>query len=147
MNTMRAVSATLRWYKGNLHCHTYTSDGRAFPEQALARYREAGYDFCAITNHNRLGHETDFWRQVADGDTDMAYQVSRRNFDIYRASCPWAEIRDTDGATEVRVQPLDVVRARVVSDEQAPYYAAGNTAPMHPKFASAWTQPYRLPGA
>ena len=35
------------------------------------------------------------------------------------------------------------VRARVVSDEQAPYYAAGNTAPMHPKFATAWTQPYR----
>ena len=114
MNAKTAVSATprLRWYKGNLHCHTYTSDGRAFPEQALARYREAGYDFCAITNHNRLGRETDFWRKVADGATDMAYEVSRRNFDIYRASCPWAEVRDNDGATEVRIQPIDVVRAR-----------------------------------
>ena len=34
------------------------------------------------------------------------------------------------------------VRARIESDEIAPFYAAGNTAPMHPKVAMAWTQPY-----
>ena len=114
MNAMTAASATsqLRWYKGNLHCHTYTSDGRAFPEQALASYREAGYDFCAITNHNRLGRETDLWRKVADGAVESPHEVNRRNFDIYRASYPWAEVRDNSGVTEVRVQPLDAVRAR-----------------------------------
>ena len=34
------------------------------------------------------------------------------------------------------------VRARIESDEIAPYYAAGNKGPMHPKTAMAWTQPY-----
>ena len=43
-----------RWYKGNLHSHTYWSDGRAFPDQAIREYRDAGYDFCAVTDHNRI---------------------------------------------------------------------------------------------
>lgn len=52
------------WYKGNLHCHTYWSDGRAFPDQAIREYRDAGYDFCAVTDHNRMGENRDFWRKV-----------------------------------------------------------------------------------
>ena len=28
-----------RWYRGNLHMHTYWSDGRAFPEQAVSIYK------------------------------------------------------------------------------------------------------------
>jgi len=39
------------WYKGNLHTHTTQSDGLLPPDQALAWYREHGYDFCAITDH------------------------------------------------------------------------------------------------
>ena len=35
------------------------------------------------------------------------------------------------------------VRARIESDETAPYYAAGNKGPMHPKVAMAWTQPFQ----
>jgi len=41
-----------RWYKGALHCHTYWSDGRVFPEQAAAWYRDHGYQFVALTDHN-----------------------------------------------------------------------------------------------
>ena len=35
------------------------------------------------------------------------------------------------------------VRARVESDELAPYYAFGGKYFMHPKVAMAWTQPYQ----
>ncbi len=38
-------------YKGNLHTHTTCSDGVRSPEEAIAAYREAGYDFLAITDH------------------------------------------------------------------------------------------------
>lgn len=38
-------------YKGNLHTHTTRSDGVRSPEEAIAAYREAGYDFLAITDH------------------------------------------------------------------------------------------------
>jgi hypothetical protein len=40
--------------KGNLHLHTTQSDGRLEPQEAINLYRDAGYDFLAITDHNRL---------------------------------------------------------------------------------------------
>lgn len=39
------------WYKGNLHMHTTLSDGALDPEAAVALYRQAGYDFVAVTDH------------------------------------------------------------------------------------------------
>ncbi len=39
--------------KGNLHCHTTLSDGLASPEAIAIHYRNAGYDFLAITDHQR----------------------------------------------------------------------------------------------
>jgi predicted metal-dependent phosphoesterase TrpH len=40
-----------RFWKGNLHTHSTASDGRLPPEEVCARYREAGYDFIALTDH------------------------------------------------------------------------------------------------
>ena len=42
------------WLRGNLHTHTTVSDGDVEPEETAVRYREAGYDFLAITDHGRL---------------------------------------------------------------------------------------------
>ncbi len=40
--------------KGNLHTHTTNSDGEFSPQQAVDHYREAGYGFLALTDHNYL---------------------------------------------------------------------------------------------
>jgi hypothetical protein len=48
------------WYKGNLHTHTTQSDGLFTPEQAIAWYRERGYDFLALTDHWVLTHGQTF---------------------------------------------------------------------------------------
>src|SRR5579862_6638066 len=40
-----------RFWRGNLHTHSTRSDGRRNPEQVCAFYREAGYDFLALTDH------------------------------------------------------------------------------------------------
>lgn len=51
------------WYKGNLHMHTTRSDGRCSYEEAVERYRQAGYDFVAVTDHwiyNEGKQETNF---------------------------------------------------------------------------------------
>lgn len=40
-----------QFYKGNLHTHSTASDGRQTPEEVCRRYREAGYDFLALTDH------------------------------------------------------------------------------------------------
>lgn len=40
-----------RGYKGELHCHTYESDGIQDVAHTIGNYRAAGYDFIAITDH------------------------------------------------------------------------------------------------
>ena len=40
-----------RFWKGNLHTHCTASDGTLSAEVVCQRYREAGYDFLAITDH------------------------------------------------------------------------------------------------
>lgn len=42
-----------RFWRGNLHCHSDRSDGALSPEDVCLRYREAGYDFTAVTDHFR----------------------------------------------------------------------------------------------
>jgi predicted metal-dependent phosphoesterase TrpH len=43
-----------RRFKGNLHTHTANSDGDATPDEVVAWYRDAGYDFLALTDHDLL---------------------------------------------------------------------------------------------
>ena len=40
-----------KWYKGNFHLHTRTSDGGVWVEDAVRIYREHGYNVLAITDH------------------------------------------------------------------------------------------------
>ncbi|HET6449474.1 MAG TPA: CehA/McbA family metallohydrolase [Conexibacter sp.] len=40
-----------RFFRGNLHCHSDRSDGALPPAELARAYREAGYDFVAITDH------------------------------------------------------------------------------------------------
>lgn len=42
-----------RFWRGNLHTHSNHSDGALSPEETVRRYREAGYDFVAVTDHFR----------------------------------------------------------------------------------------------
>ena len=56
--------------KGNLHAHTTFSDGRRPVAEVVARYRELGYDFLAITDHDdRIGD--DYWFNIPPGDDRM----------------------------------------------------------------------------
>lgn len=65
----------VRFYKGNLHTHSYWSDGNTFPEEVARWYRGHGYQFLAITDHNILqegrknkavGKDTVVLRELAD---------------------------------------------------------------------------------
>ena len=43
-----------RWYKGNTHTHTLNSDGDSTPDDVVRWYREHGYQFVVLTDHNFL---------------------------------------------------------------------------------------------
>lgn len=49
--TAGAQGAAPRWYKGNTHTHTWNSDGDSAPDVVLRWYRERGYQFVVITDH------------------------------------------------------------------------------------------------
>lgn len=40
------------WYKGNTHTHTTESDGDSSPEYVATWYKEHGYDFLVLSDHN-----------------------------------------------------------------------------------------------
>ena len=46
-----AFASSGTFFKGNIHTHSNASDGALSPEEVCRRYREAGYDFLALTDH------------------------------------------------------------------------------------------------
>jgi hypothetical protein len=42
------------WFKGNTHTHTLNSDGDSTPDEVVRWYREHGYRFLVLTDHNFL---------------------------------------------------------------------------------------------
>ncbi len=49
-----AQSGEKKWYKGNTHTHTLNSDGDSTPDEVARWYREHGYHFLVLTDHNFL---------------------------------------------------------------------------------------------
>jgi hypothetical protein len=47
-------SGKQRWYKGNTHTHTLNSDGDSTPDDVVRWYREHGYSFLVLSDHNFL---------------------------------------------------------------------------------------------
>ena len=55
------------WYRGNLHTHTTESDGDAEPEAVAAWYKDHGYDFLVLSEHNHL-----YLLDYGDGNSDSS---------------------------------------------------------------------------
>jgi hypothetical protein len=51
---LRPASPAGIWYRGQLHTHTLNSDGDSTPDDVVRWYREHGYNFVVITDHNYL---------------------------------------------------------------------------------------------
>ncbi len=58
------------WFRGTFHIHTLWSDGYAFPETAIQYYKNAGYHFVCITDHNIFQDET---LRFSPGDVSSQY--------------------------------------------------------------------------
>jgi len=51
---MSLAAQEKRWYKGNTHCHTLNSDGDEFPRRVIRWYRDHGYNFITLSDHNLI---------------------------------------------------------------------------------------------
>ena len=103
--TLSAAEPVPRWWKGNLHTHSLWSDGDDFPEMIAGWYKEHGYHFLALSDHNTLGNE-ERWIPVKPKST-TATALEKY---IARFGVEWVEQRDTDGAAKVRLKTFDEFR-------------------------------------
>ena len=78
-----------RWFKGSLHNHTVRSNGRnTSPAEAREIYESAGYDFIALTDHDRRFPSLP-WREIDwNVDTPGKFVILRG----YEASHPLGHI-------------------------------------------------------
>lgn len=96
------------WYKGNLHSHSLWSDGDDYPEMIVDWYREHGYDFLAISDHNTI-MEGEKWVSLPDsGDPAAAFDRYAARFDD-----DWVEVREVDGARQVRLKTYSEFKPRL----------------------------------
>jgi hypothetical protein len=54
--TIRSSGSGPRWYRGDLHAHTWHSDGSAPLNDLVAAARAQSLDFVAVTEHNTVSH-------------------------------------------------------------------------------------------
>lgn len=102
----------LRWYKGNLHMHSFWSDGGHFPEVVAKRFKDAGYHFIAFTEHDQHQTGRRWVPTTPPGRQAMILQQGDLLTEYLAAfGEDWVERRsNAAGATEVRLKPLHEYR-------------------------------------
>ncbi len=102
-----------RWYKGNLHTHTFWSDGDDFPEMVAGWYKDRGYDFLALSDHNILSdHEK--WLKVNKAKTGaVALDKYLRRF-----GREWVSVRGEGMDKEVRLRTLAEIKPKLEEPEK-----------------------------
>ncbi|XZE32709.1 PHP domain-containing protein [Pirellulaceae bacterium SH501] len=105
------------WYKGNLHTHSFWSDGNDFPEMISDWYRSRGYAFLAISDHNVL-QSGQRWMKQSQIESRGGKEVLPKY--IRRFGEAWVETRGEAGSenAEIRLKPLDEYRYLLEQSEK-----------------------------
>lgn len=106
-----------RWWKGNLHTHSFWSDGNDFPEMISDWYRTKGYSFLAISDHNVLQSGSRWMKTetvVARGGSEVIPKYRSR------FGTDWLEFRGEPNTSthEIRLKPLDEYRYLLEQHDQ-----------------------------
>ena len=101
-----------KWYKGNLHTHSYWSDGDEFPEMIMDWYKSRGYHFVALTDHNILA-DGEKWIVVRKG------RMYEEAFDKYLGKYgeDWVTYKRDTGRVQVRLKTFNEYRTLFEEDD------------------------------
>lgn len=91
-----------RYWKGNLHTHSLWSDGDDFPEMIADWYKQHGYQFLALTEHNIIAEGNKWVDAAANATRTTAIEKY-----VNRFGARWVDFRPAAGGKrEVRLKPL-----------------------------------------
>jgi hypothetical protein len=128
----------LRWFKGNTHTHSLWSDGNDFPDMISAWYKEHGYDFLGMSDHNTLNAGEKWVTESVIEKKKIA--LGPKVLDEYnqKFGADWVETRsNARGELEVRLKTLEEYRRKLEEPGkfllvQAEEVSAGfGKAPLH----------------
>lgn len=94
-----------KWYKGNLHTHSLWSDGDDYPEMIMKWYKDHGYNFVALSDHNILA-EGEKWIEIKKGSD------REKHFNDYLETFgdSLVNYQQTDSLIRVQLQTLQEYR-------------------------------------
>jgi hypothetical protein len=87
------------WYKGNLHTHSYWSDGDEFPEMIMDWYKTHGYQFIGLSDHNTLA-AGEKWKKIQKA---KLYEDGFKKY-LAKYGEKWVTYKVDSGRTEVRLK-------------------------------------------
>lgn len=96
------------WYKGNLHTHSYWSDGDEFPEVILDWYKSNDYQFMALSDHNTIA-EGEKWVTIRN---DSLYQKAFQDY-LKTYGPNWVAHKIDSGQTLVKLKTFEEYRHKV----------------------------------
>jgi len=102
IQTQTPATAATHWWKGNLHTHTFWSDGNHYPEMVVDWYKRHGYHFLALTDHNVVPRQSK-WIEAEKQRGGLPALVQFR----HRFGQTWLDERSEDGKILVRLGTLD----------------------------------------
>src|SRR5688572_25643111 len=96
------------WYKGNLHTHTYWSDGDEFPEMVLDWYKLNDYNFIGLSDHNTLARD-EKWIVIQKS------QLYEDGFNKYleKFGNEWVEYKTDTGRIQVKLKTFDEYKSKI----------------------------------
>src|SRR5262245_53154618 len=101
-----APGAAKRWYKGNTHTHSLWSDGDAAPEHIADWYKNHGYQFLVLSDHNIM-QDVEKWRKVGTGKAEVSPDHLA---DLVKRYGSAVEVREKDGAKEMKLKTISELR-------------------------------------
>lgn len=94
------------WFRGNTHTHTLWSDGDGPPEMVAAWYRDHGYDFLVLSDHNIL-LQGEKWIPIKDKGRLTPARVQQLQA---AHGQNWVVTREQEGQLQMRLKTLPELR-------------------------------------
>jgi hypothetical protein len=95
------------WQKGNLHTHSFWSDGDDFPEMIIKWYKNNDYQFIALSDHNTMASR-DYWYKLKEKDNQ------NKVLEKYQKSLgDWVETKIDSSGTFVRLKTFKEYQSKL----------------------------------
>ena len=95
------------WQKGNLHTHSFWSDGDDFPEMIIQWYKDNNYQFIALSDHNTIASR-DYWYKLKTLDKQ------NKTLEKYQKSFgDWVETKIDSSGTYVRLKTFEEYKSKL----------------------------------